>query len=194
MEAGEVPTRRRRRSMLLAIVVWVVWWRLHLRVRERKGQPRRLLVVVRHCGRSAARVEEGARSSAHRVARVIFVGQRRRDGLQRMKWATADAASGLPLLRVVGVELRRSRLRAAAVERGQNQRPRSAAHVTDASRRSMVDPARSSAGGSRCQGKQGDQQRTARPRACMPLRKPTLYYLRLDSRCTALCCIIVHSF
>ena len=49
-------------------------------------------------------------------------------------------------------------------------------------------------GGSRCQGKQGDQQRAARPRTCTLLRKPTLYYLRLDSPCTAHCCIIVHSW
>lgn len=38
----------------------------------------------------------------------------------------------------------------------------------------------------------GDQQRAARPCACTPLRKLTLYYMRLDSFCTALCCIIVH--
>jgi hypothetical protein len=29
--------------------------------------------------------------------------------------------------------------------------------------------------------------------ACTPLRKLTLSYMRLNSRCTAHCCIIVHS-
>lgn len=73
LQTGHVPARRRRRGvLLLAILVCPARRLLHLREWKGKWHPG-WKVVVRHCGRSAARRGRSfARSSAHR-ARQIFV-------------------------------------------------------------------------------------------------------------------------
>jgi hypothetical protein len=85
VQAGKVPSRRRRRGMrLLAILVRAIRWLLHLRVWEGKRHPRE--VVIRHCGRSAARRGRSfARSLAHRVRGRCIVVQGSRSGLQQIQ-------------------------------------------------------------------------------------------------------------
>ena len=190
VEAGKVPSWRRRRGMLLlAILVRAIRGLLHLRVWEGKWHPRE--VVIRHCGRSAARRGRSfARSLGHRVGGRYIVVQGFRSGPQQMRCVRFHYAQW-----VVGTCCCWLSGAAPAVDHVQNRGPRSSwSRAQRDGRWAAISPALQLAGASRCQGKQGDQQRAARRRACTSLRKPTLYYLRLDLSCTAHCCIIVHSF
>ena len=139
--------------------------------------------------RSASRKELCAQFRAS-SRRTIY----RCPGIQ--KRSTADAVCALSLRAVGGWYLLLLVERCCASScHVQNRGPRSSwSRAQRDGRWAAISPALQLAGASRCQGKQGDQQRAARRRACTSLRKPTLYYLRLDLSCTAHCCIIVHSF
>lgn len=95
VETGQVPPRRRGRSMLLLpILVRAIRWLLHLRKWKGKRHPSE--VVVRHCDRSAARRGRSfARSSGHRLVGYHVNIQKTKGGLQQFQCARLHFARWL---------------------------------------------------------------------------------------------------
>lgn len=66
LETGQIPARRRRSMLLLAILVRTVW-RLHLRKWKWKGHPGWVVAVVRHCGKERSASRDGALRAVQRI-------------------------------------------------------------------------------------------------------------------------------